>query len=131
MNEPEVQNTVVLDPLGYVFIRFVGDQDYRSVEDVAGECKKLIDKLRFDNKPVFGLIDYSEERGFNTGAHKAAMEVLGNLDYDKAAFFGSNPKLAEIIDLIIKAHGDSDKIRMFADRQEAVNWLLEGAPNGR
>jgi hypothetical protein len=128
MNESVAKNTVSLDPAGYVFINFMGDQNYQSIEAVAKECQELIEQLRYEKKSVLGLLNFSGERHFDTGAHKAAMEIMGDLDYDRAAFYGENAVMADVINLIIKARGNGENTKVFNTREEALAWLLMKDP---
>lgn len=128
MNDAENPNIVELTPEGYLDVRLIGDQTYRSIDATGKQCERIIEKLRFEHKPVLGIIDFTQEKGFNTGSNKAAMQVLDRVAYDKAALVGDNKVLVEVGDLIVKALGKNDSTKIFDAREAAVAWLLMKDP---
>lgn len=124
MNEQPTANTVKLTPEGYILVELVGDQTYLTMERLGKDCKDLADQLRMENKPVIGLIDFTKDTTFNPGTNKAAMEALEEINYDKAAMFGLKGVLTEVTKAMVSALGKSEYTKVFANKQEALAWLL-------
>jgi hypothetical protein len=124
MSEQASTNSVTLTPEGYVLVELVGDQTFLTMEELGKDCKNLADRLRAENKPVIGLIDFTRDTTFNPGTNKAAMEALEAINYDKAAMYGLKGVLTEVTKAMVSALGKSDRTRVFANKQEALAWLL-------
>jgi hypothetical protein len=121
-------NSVSLHPAGYVQVRLVGKQDYMSVDAVAAECKKFAQQLTGEGRPIIGLVDASEDLGFNTGTNKAVLRALEEITYDRVAIFGTHKILAEVTKAVIAALGKDDRTKIFDTREEALAWLLMKDP---
>lgn len=121
-------NSVKLAEAGYILVTLVGDQTQQTIEDSARECQKLAGQLTAEHKPILGLIDFTHENKFSTGANKATLEAMGSINYDRVAAFGTSHVLAEVTGLIIQALGKSDRTKVFATREEAVVWLMMRDP---
>ncbi|MDB5178244.1 MAG: hypothetical protein JWN01_187 [Patescibacteria group bacterium] len=128
MNETAAKNSVVLHPEGYIEVILVGDQNYQTIEESGNQCKELIGRLKYEQKPLLGLINLSREKNFSTGANKSALEIMDDIIYDRVAMFGGNQVLDEVAKLIIKALGKDDQTMVFETREEAVAWLLMKDP---
>jgi len=129
MNEEHTTgNEVLLDPLGFVEVRLIGPQSYQSIEAVAKRCRPFIDKLNYARKPLLGLIDFTEHKHFDTGSTKAALKMLEEIPYKRAAMYGTNPILLEISRGIVAALGKGASTKVFGSREEAVAWLLMKDP---
>lgn len=128
MNDTLTKNSVQLHSDGYVEVILVGDQNFQTIEESGLQCKELIGRLDYEHKPLLGLIDLSREKNFSTGANKATMQVMSDINYDRIAMFGGNKLLNEVAELITKALGKDDHTRIFETREEAVAWLLMRDP---
>lgn len=122
------RNSVSLNTDGYIEIKIIGDQDYLSFDALRKEAEELAIQLRYSQRAVRGLIDLTEMTGFNTGSNKAALEILGQIDYQKVALFGANASISTVTNLLIQALGKDDRTKLFPDRTSAVNWLM-ASPN--
>jgi len=120
--------TVTLEPEGYVCVALVGDQTYQTVDALCQQTLEYVDRLRGEQKPLLGLVDLSQQTGFNTGSNKAALESLTKINYDKAALVSDNELFGSLAKLIIKALGKDERTKFFSDREEAVAWLLMKDP---
>lgn len=111
-------------PEGYIEVRVVGEQDYQKIERITKDVRPIIDQLQYEGKPILGLIDFTEDKSFNAGSNKAALEALEGIPYKRAALFGTNPMIVMAAQAVIAALGKSDHTRMFSSRDEALAWLL-------
>jgi hypothetical protein len=127
-NATATENTVELQPEGYVLVTLVGDQNLQAIEAVTRRCRELVERLQYEQKPVWGLIDVSRQKGFDAGSNKAAMETLGQIDYDRAALCGANGVLTEVVKMLVMALGKDDRTKVFATSEEAVAWLVMRDP---
>jgi hypothetical protein len=128
MNEPLAANTVTLAPEGYICVKLVGDQTHKTIEDSAKECVEFAGELRALHHPLLGLIDFSHEGKFSTGANKATLDAMSLISYDRVAMFGTSKVLAEVSRLIIQALGKANKTMVFTTREEALAWLMMKDP---
>lgn len=128
MEHTDSANSVSLQPEGYVLVKLVGKQDFMSMDQVAKQCRELADQLQLQDKPLIGLVDFSQDMGFNTGTNKAVMKALEEIPYDRIAMFGTNAVLSEVTKAVIAALGKTDRTKVFGTRQEALAWLLMRDP---
>jgi hypothetical protein len=120
--------TVTLEPEGYVCVALVGDQSYQTIDRLFQETMRYVDRLTMEQKPLLGLVDLSQQTGFNTGSNKAALEALTKIEYDRAALVSDNRLFGELARAIIKALGKDDRTKFFRTREEAVPWLIMRDP---
>jgi hypothetical protein len=128
MNEAKAQNTVSLQPQGYLLVRLIGRQTFQSIEDITKACRPFIDRLKYDRKPVLGLVDFSEQQDFNTGSNRAALQALEGIPYQRAALVGSNPVYRDLAHALIAALGKDGNTKAFDTQEEAVAWLMMKDP---
>lgn len=124
MEQTSTQNIVSLEPENYIFVALIGDQDYRSIEEVAKRARKLADNLQAEGKPILGVIDSSRHGSFNAGSNKAAMQALDVIPYRRVAMCGNSKILTGVAQMIIAALGKGDYTKLFETREEAVAWVL-------
>lgn len=125
MNESNAtNNTVKLMPEGFIEVRLVGEQDFQKIDLIPKEAQPIIDELQYAGKPVLALIDFTEDKSFNTGSNKAALGALERIPYRRVAMVGTNPLILVAARAIVAALGKSDNTKIFGSRDEAVAWLL-------
>jgi hypothetical protein len=120
--------TVTVEPEGYACISLIGDQTYQTIDELRQETLKYVDRFKMESKPLLGLVDLSQQTGFNTGSNKAALEALSQIDYERAALVSDNELFGSLAQMIIKALGKDDRTKFFKTREEAVPWLLMKDP---
>lgn len=128
MSNQKDTNSVTLTREGYFLVELVGNQDYLSMEKLGKECMAKADTLRFENKPVLGLVDFTRDASFSSGTNKAAMQALEEIKYNKVAMFGVDPMLTSVTKAMVLALGKSESTKVFATKQEALAWLLMRDP---
>ena len=128
MEESDSANTVTLESEDYVLVKLVGKQDYMTMDAVAKSCKAIGAELTMHSKPLIGLVDFTEDKGFTTGTNKAVMKALEEIPYDRIAMFGTNAVLSEVTKAVIAALGKGDRTKVFETREEALAWLLTVDP---
>lgn len=123
--------SVKLDPDGYVSMRLEGDlssENFNSVKDTVEEAKLVVKKFSEEKKgmvPV--LFDLSGFTGvYNVGAMMAMKDLSDhNRSFVKrTAVFGGSPLARVAAELTIEFINDPT-IRMFQDRDAALEWLLK------
>lgn len=117
-----MNNTVALNPEGYIEIALIGEQTSATFEDTYNAVVPLIDQLQQDGKPLLALIDGSRQTGFSIGSDKAALKFLEQIDYQKIAMYAISH--AEVTKGIILAMGKSHNTKLFPDRTRALEWLM-------
>jgi acetylornithine/succinyldiaminopimelate/putrescine aminotransferase len=123
--------TVKLDPDGYIAMRLEGDlsaENFNALKDTVEEAKVVVKKYSEEKKgmvPV--LFDLSGFTGvYNVGAMMAMKDLSDhNRPFvKKTAVFGGSPLARVAAELTIEFINDPT-IRMFQDRESALEWLLK------
>ncbi len=118
------QDTVELNPAGYLDVKVNGDQTYLTYDELHKDLRPLIEQLRVEKKPILGLVDFSNIGTFSASTVKAGFEILSDIAYQRVAFFGANAALKEILNGIVLAIGRADSTKTFDSKEEALAWLL-------
>jgi len=121
MAEPTYKNSVFINKDGYVEIALIGDQSEETFKRSYYEVLPLIEKLKGAKKPMYGLMDMSQETGYSLASDKAALEILESLDYDKLAM--CNVPHRHVAQGIIQAIGRDHNTKIFGNRTDALAWL--------
>lgn len=121
MSEPSYKNSVFINKDGIVEVVFIGDQSAETFRHSYYEVMPLIDKLKATKKPLYGLIDMSQQTGYSLASDKAALEILENLEYDKLAM--CNVSHRHVTQGIIQAVGKDHNTKIFGSRADALAWL--------
>lgn len=123
--------SVKLDPDGYVSMRLEGDlssENFDSLKETVEEAKSVVKKFSEGKRgmvPV--LFDLSGFTGvYNVGAMMAMKDLSDhNRPFvKKTAVFGGSPLARVAAELTIEFINDPT-IRMFQDRDSALEWLLK------
>lgn len=118
-------NRIFFNESGFVEVRIEGDQTYMTFENLRPTASEILDDLQKANKKRLGLIDVSEQGSFSPDSNRAAMELLESLNYDKIAIYGATKFLQDVTAAIILAMGKGNNTKIFATRDEALEWLLD------
>ena len=124
----DIPNEVFLAPEGFVEFRMIGEQSYQKIEKTAMACRRFIDLLNYQHKPLLGLVDLSEDHSINPGTNKATLKALEEIPYQRAAMFGASPIMTEVTRALIAALGKGANTKIFGTREEAEAWLLMKDP---
>ncbi len=123
--------TVKLDPDGYVSMRLEGDlsaENFNAVKDTVEEAKTIVKSYSDEKKGMIPvLFDLSGFTGvYNVGAMMAMKDLSDhNRPFvKKTAVFGGSPLARVAAELTIEFINDPT-IRMFQDRDTALEWLLK------
>ena len=76
------------------------------------------------NKKVLVLADTTKLGRINLTVRKIGLTIMQNLEYEKAAIFGTNELYDKLVKMIILASGQGFKVRYFTSESEAQRWLL-------
>lgn len=121
MAEPTYKNSVFINKEGFVEVILIGNQSEETFKHSYYEVLPLIDKLRAAKKPMYGLIDMSQQTGYSLASDKAALEILESMDYDKLAM--CNVSHRSVTQGIIQAIGRDHNTKIFNSRTDALAWL--------
>jgi len=124
----QAKNSVVWQPEGYALVTLTGKQTFMSMDALAKECEDMAEKLSAQGKPLLGLVDFTQDPGFDAGTNKAVLKALEEIKYDRIALFGENIALAEVTKAVVAALGKDDRTKVFKTRDEALAWLLMKDP---
>lgn len=118
-----INNKVYLGDDGFIHLDYMGEQNYEKVKADLVPMTELAEKLHKEKKHAYLLVDASDVRKQDSGARKAAAEIVFSVPYDKVALFGAGPFLKNVASLIVKAIGKSNKFGFFDTKEEAARWL--------
>jgi hypothetical protein len=121
MQSPSYKNSVFVNKSGYIEIILIGDQSDETFRHSYYEVVPLIDQLKASKKPLYGLIDMSQETGYSLASDKAALDILESLEYDKLAM--CNVPHSRVAQGIIQAVGKDHNTKIFSNRDDALAWL--------
>jgi hypothetical protein len=121
MQSPPYKNSVFINKSGYIEIILIGDQSEDTFRHSYYEAQPLLEKLKASKKPLFGLIDMSQQTGYTLASDKAALDILESLDYDKLAM--CNVPHSRVAQGIIQAIGKDHNTKIFSSRDDALAWL--------
>jgi len=117
-------NTITLDPRGFIYQVYLGNQNYESVNQARLSTLPLISQLRAQNKPVLILADIREVKSIDAGSRIAGLEVFKNLDFDRYAVFVGSVYLKFVVKFVVSMSGRKEQVGIFDKETEAVDFLL-------
>lgn len=103
------------------------NKEIQSVMDVA--LKDLYKILNEDKNEKYSiLIDMSRESSgrYSKKSRSDHMEIMENKQIKKIALVGSKKSMEIIVNFVLKVTGKSDKLKLFKNKQGALDWLKEG-----
>lgn len=112
-----------IDKLGIINHQFFGDYSGPQVKRDWLVIEKLTRKLRDKGKPVLILTSLRCLGEATLSGRIMGLELIKNLDFDKAAIFGGTAAKNAMANLIIRASCKSDQISFFEDEENARAWL--------
>ena len=112
-----------IDDQGVIREKLLGVVDEEFINGIQELVTPLIQQLRSQNKPILILADASQVGKSTTGGRKASLEMLKTLGHDKIAQYGLKPYLTTLTNIITKASGIKN-VKVFAKKEDALNWLL-------
>lgn len=117
-------NQVYLDENDFIWEVYDGDQnEERVANEVIEPTNKLIAELQAKQKPVNIIVDVTNFGKSDLGARQVGSGVVKTWPYRKLAVFGPKPFFRSVVSLIILATGRQRTMRIFATREEALDWL--------
>lgn len=116
-------NKVFANADGYTEMIWDGDQTGETVFDTIKESVKYNDALSSKGLPIKVLVDLTKVTSLDIGAEKQGVGAVSVIPFDKAAMYGGSDEIMEKVWGIIKYGGGEEKSKMFATREEAVEWL--------
>jgi hypothetical protein len=120
-----MQNRASVNGQGYIEMIIAGDQSGATFQNLYEQVLPLVERLQVEGKPVLGLADLTQKGAYTPGSNKAVMRMLEEVPYAKLAIFGAEAVLKEVTELIILAMAKQDNTKLFANREEAMNWLQD------
>lgn len=119
-----LQNRNFLGKEGLVYNIYNGNQTGATVKEVGAQLKVISLNLRKDNKRVLLLTDLRNIGKVNLSARIMGVQVIKDLDFDKAAIFGSDFLNEQFVNHVILASGRGFKIKFFNNEHDAKIWLM-------
>lgn len=112
-----------VDKLGVINHHFIGNYSGPEVKRDWLTLETLVKKLRNKGKLVLILASLKELGRATLSGRIMGLELIKNLDFDKAAIFGGTAAQNAMANLIIRASCKSDLIGFFDDEEKARAWL--------
>ncbi|HSX29781.1 MAG TPA: STAS/SEC14 domain-containing protein [Candidatus Saccharimonadales bacterium] len=120
-----LQNKVILNEDGIIEIVTSGPQTATSIELMGREVDALITSQRATGKPALILDNLLGLGAVGADGRNLVVELAKRLDYDRAAMLGKGLIMRFGTNLMLRAVGQSYRVRYFEDRDAATAWLLE------
>ena len=120
-------NKVILNHDGIIEILTTGPQTVASIETMGREADMMITQQKAAGKPALILDNLLELGPVEADGRKMVVELAKRLDYDRAAMLGKGGMMRLGTNLMLRAVGQSFRVRYFDDRTKAVAWLKEKA----
>jgi hypothetical protein len=119
------------NPAGFIELHYTGAQTSDSVISASNQLFKKSAKLKSKKEPALILVDVTNVPLTNNHtkmapARKEAVRAISSDDYDRLAVYGS-VTVQVVMNTIILIAGKRDKVRVFANREDAVKWLKSGS----
>lgn len=120
-NQP-AHNTLTITTDGILVLTQTGHQTAASVGIYQEKMDDLTDQYHKQGKKVLILVDVSGVTSHDPEARNEGRKRL-NGNYDAMAICGNNTAIRLIINWLIKASGNSEKVQFFSTKDEAIDWL--------
>jgi hypothetical protein len=115
------------NPAGFIEQHYKGNQTPDSVIAAVNVLVARAKKLKLDKRLALILVDVTDVpkidiSGKMARARKEAVQAMRSAEYDRIAIYG-NVAVQVMVSTLVMIAGKRDKIRVFADRVEAIKWL--------
>lgn len=114
-----MQNKVELLTNGIIYVERSGNPAEPLLTELFRQAATLVVQLRKQGKPVLILANNTRD----TLVSPRVTAFLLQLDFDKAAAYGTPKRLNNLRDLMLRANGLEEKVASFQSRDEALQWL--------
>lgn len=108
---------------GIIYKAYVGDQDAYSIRKLWKDLAGLVSQMKQQAHPVLVLVDLSKLGKATLSARKTELELIKNVDFDRAAVFGVSLFNRNLAKVLVTASGRGYKIKFFNGEKEAIEWL--------
>jgi hypothetical protein len=122
-NQIPAENTLQLLPNGIIELKQTGYQTKENVVQYRGPIADFIAKMHTEGKKALILVDVSGVTGQEPEVLAMARERLDG-DYDAMALVGTSSTIQMILNWMLRTFGKSEKIKVFGERDKAIDWLL-------
>lgn len=117
------QNEIFLNDKGWMEVHYIGDQTSETILKTHEEHKNVSKQHMLGEKPLKYLVDVSKLTKNDSGARKAVVFAIGDLNVEKLAVFGGGIFLKTLTNLIFTAVGKQSIMKYFSSREDAEKWL--------
>lgn len=120
-NAPSENTLETLDD-GILVLTQVGHQTAASLGQYQAEMDKITAERLAEGKGTKILVDMSYVTGHDPSALEEGRRRL-NGDYEKLAICGQSTAIRMIVNWLIRAVGNRDKVQFFSTKEEGLAWL--------
>jgi hypothetical protein len=122
MADAPSQNTLEILDDGILFLTQVGHQTAASLGQYQAEMDKITAERLAKGIKTKILVDLSQVTGHDPSALEEGRRRL-NGDYEKLAICGNSTAIRLIVNWLIRAVGNKDKVQFFSTKEEGLAWL--------
>lgn len=122
MADLPANNTLEVTPDGIFVLTQTGHQTAVSAGMFQEKMDSLTEEYHKKGKKALILVDMSGVTGHDPEVRAEGRKRL-NGDYDAMAICGNNTAIRLIVNWLIRAAGDSQKVQFFSTKDEAMDWL--------
>jgi fatty acid-binding protein DegV len=122
------KSSIFFNPSGFIEQHYHDGQTPETSLEAIKQLKSHMKKIRAQSKPVLIYIDITKLKKIDLSSkmlhvRAAAVKAMKDCDFDKAAICGPLPVQVLVTTLALVA-GKSKKIKVFDNRIQGVEWLL-------
>jgi len=121
-NKMPADNSLKILPDGIIQLTQTGYQTLESVGQFQTKIDDVVMQNHEQGKKALILVDMTGVTGHDPAAREEGKLRLRG-EYDGLAIFGTNVTIRMIVNWLIHASGQEDKVRFFGKRDEALEWL--------
>lgn len=110
----------------YIELICVGDQTDKTVRSLSQRAAKLTHQA-WGDRPALVFVDLCQMGKSSFASREAAMAALKGIPFKQIAICAESVFLRSVAQLIARAAGLSNKIRIFPTKTVALVWLLDEA----
>lgn len=104
-------------------LAFNGDITKENIVPIAKKCVTYATLLEDKGKPVNLLVDYTKLGERKTDSTPFSSMAMRDVNISKYAAYGLNEQATKEFAKMVEASGKTDKVRVFATKKEAEDWL--------
>ncbi|OGG08181.1 hypothetical protein A3D05_05595 [Candidatus Gottesmanbacteria bacterium RIFCSPHIGHO2_02_FULL_40_24] len=118
-------NRVFKDKNDFINVIYRGIQNPEMTAVMIKQMNILITVLDKKKIPINIIVNLKKLRKSTAGSRKITVDALKRISFRKIAIYGANTFYMHLARFMFYAAGKSDKMSIFRNRSDAIDWLKE------